>query len=41
MMWDNDWEDFHFNDYTHMSKEGEVLFANKLIQRLSPLLEAK
>jgi len=41
MMWNDDWEDFHFNDYTHMSKEGEVLFANKLIQRLSPLLEAK
>ena len=32
MMWDDDWEDFHFNDYTHMSKDGEVLFATKLIQ---------
>ena len=39
MMWDDDWEDFHFNDYTHMSKEGEILFANKLILQLSPLLE--
>jgi hypothetical protein len=39
MMWDDDWEDSHFNDYTHMSKEGEVLFSNKLIQQLSPLLE--
>jgi hypothetical protein len=41
MMWDNDWEDFHFNDYTHMSREGEVLFATKLIQQLSPLLEVE
>ena len=41
MMWDNDWEDFHFNDYTHMSREGELLFATKLIQQLSPLLEVE
>ena len=41
MMWDNDWEDIHFNDYSHMSREGEVLFATKLIQQLSPLLEVE
>tara|TARA_Y100000589_G_scaffold44862_1_gene37762 strand:+ start:543 stop:1634 length:1092 start_codon:yes stop_codon:yes gene_type:complete len=35
MMWDKDWEDIHFNDYTHMSRQGEILFSNKLIENIS------
>tara|TARA_A100001037_G_scaffold283230_1_gene288528 strand:- start:138 stop:1295 length:1158 start_codon:yes stop_codon:yes gene_type:complete len=39
MMWDNDWIDDHFNDYTHMSREGEIRFSEKLIQQISPILD--
>jgi hypothetical protein len=38
MMWDSDWSDEHFNDYTHMAREGEILFANKLMMSIGPLL---
>ena len=39
MMWDDDWQEIHFNDYTHMSREGEILFASKLMQLLAPVLD--
>ena len=39
MMWDNDWIDDHFNDYTHMSREGEIHFSEKLIEQISPILD--
>jgi hypothetical protein len=35
MLWDDDWEEIHFNDYTHMSREGEILFAKKIAKDLS------
>ena len=39
MLWDDDWQEVHFNDYTHMSREGEILFADKLSVNISTLLE--
>ncbi len=39
MMWDDDWIDDHFNDYTHMSREGEIHFSGKLIEQISPILD--
>ena len=39
MMWDNDWIDDHFNDYTHMSRDGEIHFSEKLIHEISPMLD--
>ena len=39
MMWDLDWKEEHFNDYVHMSREGELLFTDKLMQHIAPLLE--
>jgi hypothetical protein len=39
MLWDDDWQESHFNDYTHMSREGEILFADKLSTNISKLLE--
>nr|AIF03058.1 hypothetical protein [uncultured marine group II/III euryarchaeote KM3_160_F12] len=40
MMWDDDWEEVHFNDFTHMSRQGELLFAEKLHGNLSIIMEA-
>ena len=40
MMWDLDWEEKHFNDYTHMSREGEILFASKFHDNMSMIMEA-
>jgi hypothetical protein len=39
MVWDEDWEERHFNDYTHMSRDGEILFSNKLIEEISWLMD--
>ena len=39
MLWDEDWEELHFNDYTHMSREGEMLFAEKFFVQLSDVME--
>ena len=40
MMWDYDWEEIHFNDFTHMSREGEILFASKFRDNMSIIMEA-
>jgi len=40
MMWDFDWEEAHFNDFTHMSREGEILFASKFHDNMSMIMEA-
>ena len=39
LIWNTDWTEEEFNDYSHLSREGEIKLSEILSQEISPLLD--